>query len=105
MRKDKLDEIKNILNYESEIYFLKRNEVIPYHKITKENLKWLIEQVKRVQELEEQNKRYREAIEKALACLQNIKFASPDVESCSKVYSAIIGLNCALDSEVKGKGE
>ena len=52
-----------------------------------------------------QNKRYREAIEKALACLQNIKFASPDVESCSKVYSAIIGLNCALDSEVKGKGE
>ena len=84
MRKDKLDEIKNILNYESEIYFLKGNEVIPHHKITKENLKWLIEQAERVQELEGerdewrdtsqsyymtnqelrgQNKRYREARE------------------------------------------
>ncbi len=100
MRKDKLDEIKNILNYEHEIYFLKGNEVIPYHKITKENLKWLIEQAERVQEmenemkrikikyratkeshysyseitsqLEQQNKRYREAIEKAIAYLQNI---------------------------------
>lgn len=62
MRKDKLDEIKNILNYEYEIYFLKGNEVIPYHKITKENLKWLIEQAKRVQELEEENKRHRQLI-------------------------------------------
>src|SRR5699024_792105 len=72
MRKDKLDEIKNILNYEYEIYFLKRNEVIPYHKITKENLKWLIEQVKRVQELEEQNKRYRETMESSVS---EIKYA------------------------------
>ena len=54
------------------------------------------ELVNQLKEKDEQNKRYREAIEKAIAYLQNIKFASPDVESCSKVYSAVIGLNCAL---------
>ena len=52
MSKKRLEEIKTWLNRGFDL--------------TEEDIEWLIEQAKRVQELEKQNKRYRKAIERAL---------------------------------------
>lgn len=60
MNKERLEECKNILNYTYDI------NGVPHHRITTENLKWLIQQAERAEELEKKVERYREAIEWAL---------------------------------------
>ena len=104
MSKERLEEIKEKYNYERLGEFIDAKLVNPYE------LKWLIEQAERVQELEneyqvrqieyleehidrleQQNKRYREAIIEALHGLKTLPSVAPRLYLISILDKALEG--------------